>query len=74
VLDRTPAYLAINPRGQVPALGVDGSVITETAAVLVYLGRRYLGGGLLPRTPVEEAQCLARRSALGRLSAGLHHR
>ncbi len=31
------AYLAINPAGKVPALVVDGIVLTETAAIIVYL-------------------------------------
>lgn len=56
---RSPAYLAINPRGQVPALSVDGGVITENAAILAYLGRRYPSAELLPSDPVEEARCLA---------------
>ena len=35
---RTPAFLAINPRGQLPALQLDdGRVITETVAICRYL-------------------------------------
>jgi glutathione S-transferase len=56
---RSPAYLAINPRGHVPALDVDGDVITENAAILAYLGRRYPAAALLPSDAVHEAQCLA---------------
>jgi len=33
-------YLAIHPRGKVPALEVDGSVLWESNAALVYLGER----------------------------------
>ena len=32
-----PAYLAVNPLGKLPALDVDGEIITETAAVCLYL-------------------------------------
>jgi glutathione S-transferase len=32
-----PDYLAVNPRGQIPALVHDGKVFTDSAAILVYL-------------------------------------
>jgi glutathione S-transferase len=45
---RTPQYLAINPRGQVPAL-VDGDVtVWDSQAILVYLARAYGGESWLP--------------------------
>ena len=34
---KTEAYLKVNPRGKVPALSVDGKVITENTAILTYL-------------------------------------
>ncbi len=33
----TPDYLALNPSGQVPVLQLDGRVLTEAAAILLYL-------------------------------------
>jgi glutathione S-transferase len=36
--NRAPAYLAINPKGSVPALEIDGTVLTETHAILTFLG------------------------------------
>ncbi len=44
----TPEFLKINPVGQVPVLEVDGRVLTEVAAILFYLARRYPEAGLLP--------------------------
>ena len=34
---RSPAYLAINPAGAVPALDVDGWILTQNVAILNYL-------------------------------------
>ncbi len=38
---KSEAYLKINPRGKVPALRVDGTVITENVAILNYLAKRF---------------------------------
>lgn len=45
---RTDAYLRINPRGQVPALRVDGRTLVETDAILAHIADRRPGAGLLP--------------------------
>ena len=43
-------YLAINPKGGVPALQLgDGTVLTENAAILQYIGDHAPETGLLPR-------------------------
>jgi glutathione S-transferase len=34
---RDPAYLAINPKGRVPALSTDQGVLTESPAILAYI-------------------------------------
>ena len=34
---RKPEYLAINPKGRVPALVTDKGVLTETPAILVFI-------------------------------------
>ena len=45
---RTPAYLAINPMGKVPALEHDGVLITEVGAICLYLADAYPKAGLAP--------------------------
>jgi len=47
---KSPAYLAVNPDGKVPALLVDGEIITQNAAILTYLHRLQPTAGLLPQT------------------------
>jgi glutathione S-transferase len=54
---RSPAYLAINPQGQVPALDDDGLILTESLAITFHLARKY-GGSLGPANPAEEALML----------------
>ncbi|TMM52325.1 glutathione S-transferase family protein [Sulfitobacter sabulilitoris] len=45
-----PEYLAINPKGRVPALEADsGQVLTETGAVLDYIAAIAPDAGLVPR-------------------------
>ena len=46
---RTPDYLKINPRGQLPALALpDGTVVLESAAIVLTLADRHPEAGLLP--------------------------
>lgn len=56
---REPAYLAINPVGMVPTLVTDEGAITEVAAILLYLGRRFPEAELLPRDPFAEVQAVS---------------
>lgn len=45
---RTPEFLALNPAGKLPVL-VDGDlVLTESAAIVMYLAEKYQDRGLLP--------------------------
>lgn len=43
-----PAYLAINPKGRVPALITEGGILTETPAILAYIAQRFPSAGLAP--------------------------
>ncbi|MFT3820108.1 MAG: glutathione S-transferase family protein [Rubrivivax sp.] len=45
---QSPEYLAINPKGRVPALVTDRGVITETPALLLYLAQQRPDAGLVP--------------------------
>jgi glutathione S-transferase len=58
--NRTPAYLALNPEGTVPTLLIDGRSLTEVAAILFYLARRFPDAGLWPEGDLEaEAQVVS---------------
>lgn len=46
---RSPAYLAINPMGKVPAVVHRGAVVTECAAICAYLADAFPDAGLLPK-------------------------
>ena len=55
-----PEYLAVNPEGKVPTLLVDGLKLTEVAATLYYLAKRYPDAGLWPQGGLEaEAQAIS---------------
>jgi len=56
---REPAYLAINPEGKVPTLIAQDMVLTEVAAILFYLARRFPAAGLLPDDPAAQARILS---------------
>ncbi len=51
--NRTPAYLALNPEGKVPTLLVDGRPLTEVAAILFYLAKRFPEAELLPANDID---------------------
>jgi len=46
---KTPQYLAINPMGKVPAIVHRGVVVTEAAAICVYLADAFPQAGLAPK-------------------------
>jgi glutathione S-transferase len=53
-----PEYLAINPRGFIPALAIDDWIMTENAAIMLYLAQRYPAANLLPPQPALLAKAL----------------
>ena len=58
---KSPEYLAVHRSGKVPALQVDGNVITENASIIYYLHNKAPQAGLLPdvASDMEEAQQLS---------------
>ena len=57
--NRTPEYLARNPEGKVPTLLIDGRPLTEVAAILFYIARRFPEANLLPNDTEGEAQVVS---------------
>ena len=45
---RSPEYLAVNPKGRVPALVTESGTLTETPALLLYVAQRFPGAELAP--------------------------
>jgi glutathione S-transferase len=56
---RTPAYLAMNPNGQVPVLVVDGKPLTQIVAICDFLDRGFPQADLLPKDPWQRSQALS---------------
>jgi glutathione S-transferase len=52
----TPQYLAINPKGRVPALVTDRGTLTETPAILAYIAQSFPQARLVPDDPFAFAQ------------------
>jgi glutathione S-transferase len=58
--NRAADYLALNPEGKVPLLLIDGTPLTEVAAILFYLARRFPAANLLPHGDLlAEAQAVS---------------
>jgi glutathione S-transferase len=54
-----PEYQAINPRSQVPALIVDGQLVTQVVAITNFLNETFPEAGIFPSDPMEKAQALS---------------
>jgi glutathione S-transferase len=55
-----PEYLAVNPEAKVPTLLIEGRPLTEVAAILYYLAKRFPEAGLWPAGGLEaEAQAIS---------------
>lgn len=67
---RAPEFLALNPKGRVPALATPEGLLTETPAILLYLAQRFPAAGMVP---LEDPFALARLQAFNSyLSSTLH--
>lgn len=56
---RAPEYLALNPQGFVPALEVDGEVLTQSMAICEFLDETHAQPALLPDDPLARARVRA---------------
>ena len=65
-----PAYHRINPKGRVPAIVLeDGTVLTETGAILDYIAALHPQAGLVPSDPQEAAHM---RSVMYYVASTMH--
>ena len=55
---KSPAFLELNPRGQVPVMEIEGRVLWDSTAHLVYLARRFGGNDWLPDDPLDMAEVM----------------
>jgi maleylacetoacetate isomerase len=62
---RSPEHLARNPQGFVPALEVDGRVLTQSLAIIDWLDARYPEPRLIPVDPDARAAALAQALLIG---------
>jgi maleylpyruvate isomerase len=62
---KAPAYVALNPQGLIPALEVDGAVITQSPAILEWLEETHPEPPLLPAAPLDRARVRAMAALIG---------
>ena len=62
---KSDAFVALNPQGMVPALEIDGAVLTQSPAILEWLEEVHPVPPLLPADPVDRAQVRAMAALIG---------
>jgi len=62
---RSAAFVALNPQGMVPALEVDGDVLTQSPAILEWLEETHPAPALLPADPIGRAHVRAMAALVG---------
>ena len=67
---RKPEYLAINPKGRVPALQTERGILTETPAILAFIAQSFPQAGL---APVEDPFAFARIQAFNNYLCATAH-
>ena len=66
---KSPDFLAVNPQGLVPALVVDGVVLTQSVAILEWLEEAFPEPALLPKEPLARAHV---RALMGVAACDIH--
>lgn len=64
-VQKSEAYLALNPQGLVPALEIDGAVLIQSPAILEWLEETHPTPPLLPSDPVDRAHVRAMAAVIG---------
>lgn len=64
-----PEYLQINPKHKVPALVIDGDVLTENVAINLWIARTFAPARLLPADAKQEWQAV---SLMAWFASGIH--
>lgn len=68
--NRSPEYLAINPRGTIPSLRLrDGTVLTDLVSIAEWLGRNCRRGRYWPTDPLAQERA---RSIMQRVTGAVH--
>jgi maleylpyruvate isomerase len=62
---KSEAFVALNPQGMVPALEVDGVVLTQSPAILEWLEDAHPAPALLPTDAVDRARVRAMAALIG---------
>ncbi len=62
---RSEAFVALNSQGMVPALEIDGAVLTQSPAILEWLEETHPEPALLPAGPVDRAHVRAMAALIG---------
>jgi glutathione S-transferase len=56
---RTPEFLALNPKHKVPVLIIDGEPLTENVAIQIWIARQFPHARLLPAEPRAEIKAIS---------------
>jgi glutathione S-transferase len=64
-----PDYLRLNPKHKVPALVVDGQMLTENVAIQIWIARTFPHAKLLPSDPWQELKAI---SVMAWCASGIH--
>lgn len=68
---KQPEFLAISPFGQVPVIDDNGTLLSDSNAILVYLAQKYGNGSWLPSEPLAAAKVQRWLSvAAGQIASG----
>lgn len=65
----SPDYLRLNPKGKVPALLIDGQVLTENVAIQLWIARQFPEANLMPSDPLAHFRAI---SVMAWCAGGIH--